>query len=64
MALYILGNHQITNGEVTATYINEDGEPTDKLGEAKVFDSRSDLDKYAVARDIEANAIIVKGEKK
>ncbi|BDA75913.1 hypothetical protein CAL7716_100790 (plasmid) [Calothrix sp. PCC 7716] len=64
MAPYILGNHQITNGEVTATYVDKEGEPTDKLEEAKIFDSRLDLDKYAVARDIEANAIIVKGETK
>lgn len=63
MAPFILGNHEVKNGEVTAIYINEDGEPTEKLGEAKLFDARGDVDEYVVQKDIEVNVIIVKGEK-
>lgn len=63
MAPFILGNHEMKNGAVTATYVDKEGEPTQKLGEAKVFDARSDAEMYAVQKDIEANVIIVKGEK-
>lgn len=71
MAPFILGNHvhvvspqeKIKNGEVTATYVDKQGEPTKELGEAKVFDVRGDAERFAVQKDIETNVIIVKGEK-
>lgn len=62
MAPYILGNHEISGGKVTATYIDEAGKPTEKLCEAKIFETRSDVDKYVAQKDIEVNAILVKEE--
>lgn len=72
MAPYILGNHVHVvspqekidqKGNVTANYMDKEGEPTENLGEAKVFDVRGDAERFAIKHDVEASVIIVTEKK-